>query len=76
MALEIKNAIASLATMPERIPVVHDESAETSGFRRMVVKNYLVYFQIDEAARRVNVAAVIYGRRDRAEQMKIMTGNE
>ena len=30
---------------------------------------YLIYFQIDETARQVNILAVLYGKRDQAEQI-------
>ena len=38
----------------------------------MPVKNYLVYFWIDEAAYIVQIMAVIYGRRDQAERLAEM----
>ena len=34
----------------------------------MVVRKYLIYFQMDEAKHRVNVIRVIYGKRDQAAQ--------
>ena len=41
----------------------------------MTVRKYLIYFEIDEAARQVNVIAVIYGRRDQAAQLDGIIGN-
>ncbi len=38
----------------------------------MVFKNSLVYFWTNEAAKQVQVTAVIYGRRDQAEQLSGM----
>ena len=70
LAYEIKHTIASLATMPERIQEVSGESKKIFGLRRMVVKNFLVYFQIDESAKQVNVVAVIYGKRDQIAQLE------
>ena len=64
IALAIKSAIASLATMPERTTEV-----SSVGLRRMVVRNYLIYYQIDEAARQVFIHAVIYGKRDQESQI-------
>ena len=70
IALAIKSAIASLATMPKR-------TAEVSsvGLRRMVVRSYLVYYIIDDAERQVNVVAVIYGKRDQAAQLEDIVQN-
>ncbi len=38
----------------------------------MPVKNYLVYFWIDEETRSVQVTAVVYGRRDQRRQLSQM----
>lgn len=38
----------------------------------MVVRKYLIYFEIDEAAQQVNVIAVIYGKRDQMAQLEMM----
>lgn len=38
----------------------------------MVVRKYLIYFEIDETARQVNVIAVIYGKRDQMSQLETM----
>ena len=35
----------------------------------MVVRKYLVYFQIDETLRQVNILAVLYGKRDQAARL-------
>ena len=69
---DIKKAIASLKTMPERIPLVRFEPWRSRGFRCMTVRNYLIYFWIDETARQVNVIAVIYGKRDQMAQLETM----
>ena len=39
------------------------------GFRRLRVKNYYVYFCVDESRKEVQILAVIYVRRDRANQL-------
>ena len=67
--LAIKDAIASLRAMPERIPKVWDSPRKGILLRRMVVRNYLVYFWIDETTNCVNVVAVIYGKRDQTAQL-------
>ena len=35
----------------------------------MVVREYLIYFEIDETKKQVTVAAVIYGKRDQTAQI-------
>ena len=36
------------------------------------ISSYLIYFEIDETARQVNVIAVIYGKRDQMSQLETM----
>ena len=40
------------------------------GFRRIRVKNYYVYFCVDENKREVQILAVIYARRDQVKQLE------
>ena len=44
---------------------VDDARLAGRGYRRMVVKKYLVFFVIDEANNIVNVVRIIHGARDR-----------
>ena len=67
---DLEQAIDSLRTLPERIPFSRDALLKKRGLHCMVVRKYLVYFQIDETARQVNILAVIYGKRDQAAQME------
>ena len=56
--------ISGLNFMPSRYPLTDEEPWGTNGIRKMPVKNFLVYYLIDEEDRSVSVTAVIYGRRD------------
>ena len=69
---ETSTAIDSLRIMPERIPLVRYEPWCSRGLRCMVVKNYLIYFWIDETAQQVNIIAVIYGKRDQASYLEVL----
>ncbi|PNH18937.1 hypothetical protein B7R76_05185 [Mageeibacillus indolicus] len=40
------------------------------GFRRIRVKNYYLYFCVDESKREVQILAVIYARRDQDTQLE------
>ena len=72
---DLQKAMRSLDVMPERIPLVRFEPWRSRGFRCMVARNYLIYFWIDEAARQVNITAVIYGKRDQAAKMETIIEN-
>lgn len=51
---------------PARASLTPEEPWRSYGVRRLPVKNHLIYFGIDEDARRVQVTAILYGRRDQA----------
>ena len=66
----LKNEIKSLSVMPERIKLTEEESWGNEGIRRMRVKNYYVYFWIDETNDLVHVIAVIYVACNQSEQLE------
>lgn len=60
----LQHEIAKLDFMPLRHPLTEEEPWRTKGIRKMTVKNFLVYYLVDEENLIVWVTAVIYGRRD------------
>ena len=60
----IRHAIETLTYLPEKHPLVPDEPWHSRGFRKFPVKNFIVYYRIDEADARVYVLNIIYERRD------------
>lgn len=68
----LEDSFASLAQFPQRVVLVEDEPWHTNGIHRLPVKNFLVYFWIDEDNMRVQVTAVIYGKRNQLHQLSQM----
>ena len=68
----LKKGIKTLSTMPERIKLTEEEPWRSQGIHRMRVKNYYVYFWIDEENNIVQVTAVIYVARDQAAQLDMI----
>ena len=68
----LETAILSLARMPKSIALTAEEPWRSYGIHRMPVKNYLVYFWIDEDAHKVQVTSVVYGKRDQVRQLSQM----
>lgn len=66
----LEQAIASLSQFPSRIALTEEEPWHSYGIHKMPVQNFIVYFWIDEAAYRVQVTAIIYGRRDQIQQLQ------
>ena len=59
-----EEAMAELSDMPQRCPLVADERLSQMGYRKLNVKNYIVFFSVDEKNKVVDVERILYGRRD------------
>lgn len=62
----ILKAIRGLDFMPQRYAVLPEDFLEKAGVRRMQVRNYFIYFHVDEHQKQVNIIDVLYvGREQR-----------
>lgn len=68
----IRAEIKSLNAMPNRVPLTDDEPWRSEGIHKMPVKNYLVYFWINENEHTVHVTNVVYARRDQKNVLQDM----
>ncbi len=68
----IKAEIQSLSRMPGRVRLTPEQPWHDLGVRRDRVKNFYIYFWVDEENMRVQIIGVIYARRDQAEQLERM----
>lgn len=64
MLKAMEEAMISLAEMPYRVPVVSDERLAAMGYRKFIVKGYIIFFSIDEKAKVVDVERILYSRRN------------
>jgi len=60
----IEEAIKKLRTMPQKYPLVMDERLMVLGYHKLIIKNYIVFFTINEKQRVVDVERILYKRRD------------
>lgn len=67
-----EDSFASLAQFPQRVALIDEEPWRTKGIHRLPVKNFLVYFWIDDDNMTVQITAVIYGKRDQLRQLSQM----
>ena len=65
----IRTEIAKLKQFPARIAPVHEEPWHSRGIRFLIVKNFYVYYRIDENAKAVFILNVVYSKRD---QLKVL----
>lgn len=66
---EFQKEISSLANMPKRIKTVDEQPWKDAGIRKTRVKNYYIYFIVDDEEMAVKVNAVIYVGMDQSRQM-------
>lgn len=65
----LKSEMYSLENMPYRIKCIDEKPWKDLGFRKIRVKNYYIYFWIDENMKEVNIVAVIYAKMDQGKQL-------
>lgn len=65
----IRKEIAALSEMPDRIKPVDEEPWHSRGLRKVIAKNFYIYFRIDKNENRVYILNVIYEQRDQLKQM-------
>lgn len=64
---DLRTGIQKLAYMPTRIEAIPREPWHHLGLRKILVKNFLVYFIINETKKTVYVLAVIYSKRNQID---------
>lgn len=60
----LDDSMNSLDDNPKRQPLVRDDRLAARGYRALPVKNYLVFYIVDEQARVVDIIRILYNRRD------------
>lgn len=68
----LESAINGLSFMPTRNRVTEDEPWGSLGVRKMSVKNFLIYYWIDEEKKKVQVTAVLHGLQDQQRHLAKM----
>lgn len=61
---EIKKVIVTLDSMPWRHAVIDEEPYRTLGIRKISVKNYIVFYIVDEPKKSVHILRILYNRRE------------
>ena len=67
---EIESMINSLNCLPKRMPLVSEEPWRTEGVRKAIVKNFMIYFIVDDENKKVQVISVLYAKRNQLEQLQ------
>lgn len=68
----LEKSFASLKYLPQRVAMTKEEPWHTNGIHCLPVKNFLVYFWINEETKTVQITAIIYAKRDQIPQLSQM----
>lgn len=60
----IKQEIKILEYMPQKFSVIDSEVLKDNNFRKIVIKNYIVFYRVNEESRIVNIERILYGKTD------------
>lgn len=66
MVIEINEKIRSLKHFPYKCELSRDISLRLRGYRRLIIKNYVVLYLINEKKNQVIIARIFYGPMDYA----------
>ena len=64
MLEHIEGEINTLSTLPQRQPLVRDQRLAELGYRILPVKNYMVFYSINEEEQVVDIERILYNRRN------------
>ena len=64
MIEELMEKIAYLKDTPKRRPLVQDKYLASLGIRSIKVKNYVIYYNVDDTNNKVNIFRYLYSKRD------------
>ncbi|MGM0523302.1 MAG: type II toxin-antitoxin system RelE/ParE family toxin [Bacillota bacterium] len=59
-----EEAMRSLSISPERCPLIADQRLSQLGYRKLIVKNYIFFFSINDKESIVDVERILYAKRD------------
>jgi addiction module RelE/StbE family toxin len=64
LALEMTGAAEKLVDFPYINPVHRSMRPLDKEYRKLIVKNYIMFYWVDEVQKKIVIARVIYSRRD------------
>lgn len=57
----IKNELISLEHQPNRFPIIDNDIIKQYQFRKLIIKNYIVFYRINNKDKVVNIERILYG---------------
>lgn len=72
----IRREIRTPDIMPFRFPLVSEEPWHSEGVHKMPVRNFLVYYWVNEDKKTVSITHIIYAGRDQKNQLSKVPTDE
>lgn len=66
---EIETAIENACRFPQAAPQINDELLKQKGYRKLIVKNYIICYLPDDEKRKLNVMRIIYFAKDYLKEL-------
>lgn len=60
----IKEEIKGLEYLPQKFAIIDPKIVKYDNFRKLVIKNYIAFYRINEEEKIVNVERILYGGSD------------
>ncbi len=57
----IREEIQTLEYLPQKFAVIEDSSVKDLNFRKLIIKNYIAFYRVNEEKKIVNVERILYG---------------
>ena len=64
LVTEIENSILRLKSFPESCSYVNDDRLKKQGYRKLLVKNYIVLYTIDSLNNIVTITRIMYSKQN------------
>ena len=61
---EIESSFKALVDNPEMCALCNDIHLRQLGYRKIAIKNYLIFYKIDTATNNIYIMRIIYGKRE------------
>lgn len=66
----IKEEISKLEYLPQKYAPINPETVKHDNIRKLVIKNYIAFYRINENDKIVNVERILYGGTDWKAKLK------
>lgn len=64
LTIDIRAAMEKACLYPEAAQLARDQLLKSRGYRMLIVRNYLVFYLVDEDKQMLNIQRVVYYSRD------------